>query len=159
MGRKKTCNKVIERMYRPGLKNKVIEIVETCDMCQKIKRNFSNAEMLISTPVKPNQIITTEIGGPLKETERSNKYFIVIIDHFTKYVKIYPMKRIQAEDVAEIIVNIWLMTFGIPESILTDGGTNYRSSLMEAAYENMDIKSLRTTQFHPQCNELSEKTF
>ena len=60
------------------------------------------------------------------------------------------MKRIQAEDVAEIIVNNWIMTFGIPESILTDGGTNYRSSLMEAVYEYMDIKCLRTTPFHPQ---------
>jgi hypothetical protein len=40
LGRKKTCNKVIERMYRPGLKNEVIEIVKTCDVCQKIKRNF-----------------------------------------------------------------------------------------------------------------------
>jgi hypothetical protein len=68
------------------------------------------------------------------------------------------MKRIQAEDVAEIIVNNWIMTFGIPESILTDGGTNYRSSLMEAVYEYMDIKCLRTTPFHPQCNGLSEKT-
>jgi acetoin utilization deacetylase AcuC-like enzyme len=41
LGRKKTCNKVIERMYRPDLKNEVIEIVKTCDVCQKIKRNFS----------------------------------------------------------------------------------------------------------------------
>jgi hypothetical protein len=147
-------------MYRPGLKNEVMEIVKTCDVCQKIKRNFSKrlAEMLILTPVKPNQIITTDIGGQLKETERGNKYFILIIDHFTKYIKKYPMKRIQAEDVAEIIVNNWIMTFGISESILTDGGTNYRSSLMEAVYEYLDIKCLRTTPFHPQCNGLSEKT-
>jgi hypothetical protein len=67
------------------------------------------------------------------------------------------MKRIQAEDVVEIIVNNWIMTFGIPESILTDGGINYRSSLMEAVYEYMDIKCLRTPPFHPQCNGLSEK--
>jgi hypothetical protein len=53
LGRKKTCNKVIERMFRPGLKNEVIEIEKTCDVCQKIKRNFSKrlAEMLILTPV------------------------------------------------------------------------------------------------------------
>ena len=64
-------------MYRPGLKNEVIEIFKTCDVCQKIKRNFSKrmAVMLILTPVKPNQIITTDIGGPLKETERGNNIF------------------------------------------------------------------------------------
>jgi hypothetical protein len=26
LGRKKTCNKVTERMYRPGLKNEVIDM-------------------------------------------------------------------------------------------------------------------------------------
>jgi len=42
--------------------------------------------MLILLPSKPNQLITTDIGGPLKETTRGNKYFLVVIDHFTKSV-------------------------------------------------------------------------
>ncbi len=42
-------------------------------------------------------MITTDIGGPLKETKRGNKYFIVVIDHFTKFIQIHPLKRIQAE--------------------------------------------------------------
>jgi hypothetical protein len=73
--------------------------------------------MSILTPIKPNQLIKTDIGGPLKETSRGNKYFFVIIDHFTKFIKIYQMKRIQAEDVAQIIVDGWMMNFGIQETV------------------------------------------
>jgi hypothetical protein len=129
LGRKKTMAKIIERMYRPNLKADVIQVVKTCDTCQKIKRDFSKklAQLLILTPVKPNQLITTDIGGPLKETVRGNKYFLVIIDHFTKFIQIYAMKTIKAEDVAQVIVDDWMMKFGIPESILSDGGTQYRS--------------------------------
>ena len=147
-------------MYRPMLKEEVIKVVQTCDICQKIKKEHSKklAEMLYLTPTRPNQLITTDIAGPLKETERGNKYFIVVIDHFTKFTQVYPMQRIQAEDVAQILVDKWMMTFGIPESILSDGGTQYRSKLLEAVYEYLDINSLKTTPFHPQCNGQSERT-
>jgi hypothetical protein len=107
LGRKKTMQKIIERMYRPKLKEKVIEVIKTCDKCQKINHQQSKrlAEMLIITPTKPNQLITTDIAGPFKETSRKNKYFLVVIDHFTKYIQIYAMKRIQAEDVAQVLVD------------------------------------------------------
>ena len=101
-------------------------------------------------------MITTDIAGPLKETEHGNKYFIEVIDHFTKFIQVYPMQRIQAEDVAQILVDKWMMIFGIPESLLSDGGTQYRSKLLEAVYEY--INSLKTTSFHPQCNGQSERT-
>ena len=147
-------------MYRPFLKEEIIKVVRTCDVCQKIKTEQSKklAEMLIITPTKPNQLITTDIAGPLKETIRGNKYFIVVIDHFTKYIQIYPMKKIQAEDVAHALVDEWMMIFGIPESILADGGTQYQSKLLEAVYEYLDITGLKTTPFNPQCNGQSERT-
>ena len=45
-----------------------------------------------------------------------------------------------------------MMTFGIPESLLSDGGTQYRSKLLESGYEYLDIHGLKTTAFHPECN-------
>ena len=134
-------NKIMDRMYRPQLKEDVIKTIQTCDICQKIKliQNKNLAQMLYLTPIKPNQLITTDIAGPFKATTRGNKYFLVISDHFTKYIQIYPMQRIQAEDVADKIVNNWICTFGIPDTILTDGGTQYRSKLLEAIFEQLGI--------------------
>jgi hypothetical protein len=51
-----------------------------------------------------------------------------------------------------------MMTFGIPESLLSDGGTQYRSKLLESVYEYLDIQGLKTTAFHPECNGQSERT-
>ena len=51
-----------------------------------------------------------------------------------------------------------MMTFGIPDSILSDGGTQYRSKLLELVYEYLDINGLKTTPYHPQCNGQSERT-
>jgi hypothetical protein len=76
-------HKIIERIYRPKLKEEIINIENTCETCQKIKREHQKnlAEILILLPSKPNQLITTDIDGPLKETTRGNKYFLVVMDH------------------------------------------------------------------------------
>ena len=103
-------------------------------------------------------MITTDIGGSLKETKRGNKYFIVIIDHFTKFIQILPLINIKAEDIALVLVDKRIMIFWIPETRLPDGGTQYRIILLEAVYEYLDINGLKTFSFHPQCNGQSEKT-
>ena len=60
--------------------------------------------------------------GPLKETVRGNKYYLVIDCHFSKFIQLYALKNIQTESLADKLVDDWCCTFGIPEQILEDGG-------------------------------------
>jgi hypothetical protein len=57
-------------MYKPFLKGEIIELVKICDtkIKKKINANKKLEEMLFILPTQPNQMITTDIGGPLKET-------------------------------------------------------------------------------------------
>ena len=66
--------------------------------------------------------------------------------------------NLQAETVANKIVNNRCCVFGIPESILADGGKQYQSKLLDLVYEYLDIRGLKTTPFNPRCNGLSEKS-
>ena len=89
LGRKKTAHKIISRMYRPCLKEDIRKCIQSCDICQKIKRAQPAyiAEMMYLTPYKPNQLVTTDLAGPFKVNERGNRNFLVMIDHFTKVVQ------------------------------------------------------------------------
>ena len=40
-----------------------------------------------------------DILGPLPETERKNKYVLVIGDYFTKWTEVFPMKDMEAQDI------------------------------------------------------------
>ena len=46
---------------------------------------------------------------------------------------------------------------GISDSILTDRGTNFLAELVEQIYDLLDIRRLKTTPYHPQCDGLSER--
>ena len=135
-------------------------MIQQCEMCQKVKltQPARLAELLFLTPSVPNQLITTDIAGPFTTTPQNNQYLLVIVDHFTKYIQLHAISNTKAETIANIIVNDWICSLGVPEQILSDLGTQYQSKLLEAVYEYLDILKLKTTAFHPQCDGQSERT-
>ena len=46
---------------------------------------------------------------------------------------------------------------GIPDTILSDQGTNYQATLLSELYELLDIHKVRTSPYHPQTDGLSER--
>ena len=66
--------------------------------------------------------VTTHLAGPFKVTIRGNKYYMVIICCFTKYIRVYALTNIQAEAISDKLVNRWCCTFSLLETILADGG-------------------------------------
>ncbi|CAF1095885.1 unnamed protein product [Brachionus calyciflorus] len=68
------------------------------------------------------------------------------------------MKDITAKTVATILIDEWFCKYGIPNQILTDQGTQFQSKLLDIIYEYFDVKKLKTTPFHPQCDGQSERS-
>ena len=160
LGRQKTIDKITNRFYRPFLRTTIKKIIRECEVCQKVKNTVSNknAKLIYLKPAKANELITTDFAGPFKETVRGNKYFQIIIDHCTKIAKFCPTQNIQAETAADNIVDKWCCTYGIPDSILSDQGTQFQSKLLDLVYDHLDIKRLKTTPYHPECDGQSEIT-
>ena len=55
--------------------------------------------------------------GPLLPTPRGNRYILVIVDQFTKWVEAYPMIDQQGETVAKLVVGEFTARFGCPIEI------------------------------------------
>ena len=91
-------------MNIPFLSKRIDKCIKTCDVCQKIKisnRAKNLAQLIIIKPRRANQFVTTDLASPFKVTIKGNKYYMVIVCHFTKYIQIYAVKNIQAEAVAD----------------------------------------------------------
>lgn len=159
LGMKKTLERVTSRSYRPGIAQLIIDFVKQCDTCQKVKytQPIRKGELIYLKPERPNQLVTMDIAGPLPKTPRGAKYILVVICAFTKYSRAFHMDTTTADKIADIIVDEWICMFGVPESILTDRGTNFQSMLLELIYDRLDIKQLRTTAYHPAADGQSER--
>ena len=58
---------------------------------------------------------------------------------------------------AKLLVEEVVPLFGVPESLLSDQGTNLLSHLMTDLWKMLGIKKLNTTAYHPECDRMVER--
>ncbi|RNA25565.1 integrase core domain [Brachionus plicatilis] len=80
-----------------------------------------------------------------------------IIDHFTKLMLLCPTKDANAITAAGNVGDEWACEYCTPEAVLSDGAKFFQSKLSDLVYDFLDIRRLKTTPFHPQCDGLSER--
>ena len=78
---------------------------------------------------RPNEILCTDVLGPINTTENGYKYILVVCDHFTKYAEFFPMKTVTAEETAKRLIE-YMSRNSIPDQNLSDRGTNFQSVLL-----------------------------
>jgi len=74
---------------------------------------------------KPFEKCALDIVGPLSITTSRNKYLLTFQNDFTKFSKAIPITNQEATTVAKEFVTKIICEHGIPETVLTDQGTNF----------------------------------
>ena len=157
-GYQKTHDRIISKYYWYKQADDIKKYIEECKECQKFKSSnkYNKAKMKPIFATRPSQILTSDVIGPLALSDGKYKHILIISGHFTKYCEFFPLESTTAQETAKCFIQ-FICRHGVPESILTDRGTNYQSMLMAEIYELLDIHQLRTTSYWPQCDGNSER--
>jgi len=81
-----------------------------------------------------------DILGPFPSSVTGNKYLLVIVDCFTKWMETFPLKNARASTIAEVFVNQIVFRHGVPLEIHTDQGKNFESRLFQELSWMLRIK-------------------
>ena len=65
-----------------------------------------------------------DLVGPFKKAPGGFTYLLVTIDKFTKWIKARPISTIKFEQAVLFFLDI-IHHFGVPNSIITDNGTQF----------------------------------
>ena len=154
----KMIARIRERFFWPKQQKMVKEFISTCIPCHKsqeprVKPKAKQMGILIS---KPLELITSDVLCPVKTSRSGNRYILVIIDHFTKFIQLYAMPNQLAVTLAKKL-HKFMMKFGIQYEFLSDQGRNYQSFLLAQLWELLDVQRKRTTPYHPEADGLSER--
>ncbi len=159
LGRKKTQEKLLQRFYWYGVREDVNLWVEKCDECGAIKAPNQTlkaplGDMKVGAPMDR---LATDIMGPLPETPRGNKFILVVTDHFTKWVEIFPVPDQTAATCADKILNEVIARLGCPYDLHSDQGRNYESRIFAELCALLEVRKTRTSPGHPRSNGQSER--
>ena len=156
--RQKTAQRILQRFHWPSLFKDVADFCKSCAECQKTAPGLKLRVPLIPLPVieESFQRIAMDIVGPLPKSRAGHKYILVICDYATRYPEAVPLHSIDAQHVAEELMQVFARV-GIPQEILTDQGTKFTSQLLKEVYRLLHIQPIRTSPYHPQTDGLVKR--
>ncbi|XP_056157718.1 uncharacterized protein LOC130132152 [Lampris incognitus] len=98
-----------------------------------------------------------DVVGPLPVSKMENRYILVMVDQFTRWVEVAPIPEQTAEITAQKLLQEFLSRFGVPLEIHTDQGRNFESALFRELCELLQVAKTRTTPYHPASNGQVER--
>jgi transposase InsO family protein len=95
--------------------------------------------------------------GPLPKSSRgSHTYLLVSIDKFSKWIEAVPVTNQEATTAVNFFESI-IYRYGVPNSIITDNGTNFTVGEFQQFAKEFGIKIKYTSVAHPKSNGQVEK--
>lgn len=142
-----------------GLRSKISEVIANCIACILANRKEGKKEGLLMPIDKGDSPLHTyhvDHMGPLESTAKSYKHLLIIIDAFTKFVWIYPVKDKGAEEVIKKL-NLQREVFGDPFRIIADKGGAFKSNELETYCHDNNIHLHLITTGVPRSNGQVER--
>jgi transposase InsO family protein len=161
LGMNRTYERI--RLYTswPGMKQEIEDYIRQCDVCQKNKITQRKTKLplqITDTPDSVWQKCSMDIVGPLTQTCEGNKYLLTFQDQLSKYTLAVPIPQQDASTVAKVFVEQIILKFGIPQTLLTDQGSNFLSELFANTCKLLRVKRIKTSSYHPETNGALERT-
>ncbi|KAG9390688.1 hypothetical protein J8273_6925 [Carpediemonas membranifera] len=80
-----------------------------------------------------------------------------MVDMSSRWVELAPLMTLSAAEAARAFVNTWVLRFGVPKTLQSDGGTQFRNSIFSGLADRIGFVTHYTTPYHPQSNGIVER--
>ena len=156
----RTLKLLRERAERkwPQMRTHVRDFIRKCPHCQfmadnKIKINLQPYHVMTWRPMDRLNI---DHIGPFPEDDQGNKYILVCIDVFSRFVELIPVPNREATTTARAVLQ-WIGRYGNPYELLSDNAPEYLSILMEELLTLCDVQHLTILPYSHEENSIVER--
>jgi transposase InsO family protein len=135
------------------------EFISSCGVCNRVKHKRFTPRAPLKPIVCSNvfEMVSIDVAGPLATTKAGNRFIIIVVDNFSKYIEAIAVPDFTAETTANFIVNKVFCKYGVINSIHSDQGVNFESELIKEVCMLLKIKKIKSISYHPQSNGQVER--
>ena len=150
----KTVNYLKKFYYWKKMQTQTKQVIKKCDLCQRVKylSIVMEGEYQLVASDHPNDLVTVDFFGPLPRARGGMQYLLVVLDAFSKLVRLYPLRRATTDISLKKILDKYIPECGKMSRILSDNGTQFASARWKNRLELEGIKVLYSSVRHPQSN-------
>ncbi|XP_064469873.1 uncharacterized protein LOC135384605 [Ornithodoros turicata] len=149
----KTFHKLCRVATWPGMRQDVMRFTRSCPVCQKAKPRGGKPPGFMQPVVSsyPWHIVACDVMGPFPRSPRGNQYLLVVTDHFSKWVELFPLRKLVSERIWDRLMETF-SRFGFPAQLITDNASYFTGRVFVDSCAALGIQHKRTTPYHPQAN-------
>ena len=131
-----------------------MEYAQKYDKCQRFSPvSKSHQQELISiTSPWPFAVWGINLVGPLLKGKGSVQYAEVVVDYFTKWVKVEALASITPAKIREFVYNNIVCQYRVPHTIVSDNDTQFDCKEFKEFCDDLKIKKVFTLVEQPQAN-------
>jgi len=152
LGITKTRKRALGTMWWPGISGEIERKIKSCPVCIQNTTNHSEPLIPRKLPDYPWQNVSMDLF------KYDNKWYIVIVDHYSRFFEVEELKRLRALDVINACKSAF-SRFGVPESVFSDSGTQFHyleSSEFKLFAQKWGFSTFRSSPHHHQANGAAE---
>ena len=145
--------------YWPTALSMAEDIVRKCRGCQLFSKQIHLPASALKTIhiTWPFAVWCLDMVGPFKPARGNLTHILVMVDKFTKWVEVKPVRNLDGETVIKFLKDISLR-YGYPHSIITDNGTNFAEGAFPRFCSQKRIRLDVVSVANPQANGQVERT-
>mmetsp|Transcript_119887 Transcript_119887/g.346396 ORF Transcript_119887/g.346396 Transcript_119887/m.346396 type:complete len:492 (-) Transcript_119887:104-1579(-) len=161
-GATRLFNTLYQHYTWKGMRNDIINYCKTCHSCQLGKRGMKGYGKipLKDIETQPWRDVCVDLSGPW-ETTINNKtetfHALTLIDPFTSWVEIVPIKSKEAPHIRQLILTSWLHRYPRPSRIIFDQGSEFENDWFYSLCARWHIKPEPITVRNPRANAIVER--
>ena len=110
--------------------------------------------MITITSSRKLEKLFMDICGPFPRSKGRGQYMyiLIILDHFSKFIKLYALSKATTRKILDIIKNKYIPEVGKPDTIITDHGTQFKGKKWKDELLSAGVKTYKTSVNHPSSN-------
>lgn len=154
VGPKKCIQAMRDFCYFKSMYSRTRETLRSCNLCQRAKPNTIRIEGEMHSIMSdvPLGRVLVDLYGPLPPGWNKVCYIFVVLDNFSRFVRLYPVKKATAVAVTNRMVDDFISTYGKPNIIVSDHGVQFTSKIWQRRLSEAGVITTMTSVYHPQSN-------
>lgn len=137
--------------------------MKDCEVCNATKPSTKGQTAPMGKyrdPKKPFKMISMDYMGPVTTSSRGHKHIVVVIDNFSKFVIMKPLRLANAATTIDFLKSEVFYKYGVPAVLISDNGPQLRSTTFAQFLSQYNVRHWRTPAYHAQANatEAANKT-
>ncbi|XP_049800036.1 uncharacterized protein LOC126235356 [Schistocerca nitens] len=150
----KCIKHLMKYYYFKNMSRIVRSIIRACETCQKVKVNNKSKRYKLYAVIPRGlwDLLSLDFFDPLPRSSGGFTYVFVVMECWSKHVKLYTLKRANTASVIRCLTRNYFVNWGIPKRLMSDNGSAFISQKFQDMIKQYGIKQILISKYHPQSN-------